>query len=474
MSEPMDVEKDMREISSAPEPDAEFMNSLRSHFIAEGYAIAKQRQETPMKTNLFFKRPLWAQAALGVLVLIVLLTAPAMVSALRRLFGYVPNVGVIDQTVQVRMLAEPVTVVRENVSVTVEQVVANALETVVIYSYDLPAEVVYPAEVVMDTRTPRLTSPDGTQFDFLLGQQVAHFDCAACDLRYSMRFAPLPADVDVVVLDVPGLTGLPVDAAPLDWQFQLQLKIASPEDIMPVIEQTMEPTPLETETGAATQPEIPYGIVHVLDKFVPLDDGYLLYGFTTWTDPIVPAYGLSPVLATITDANGNDVPFEFVDPGVYPNANELRQYWAYKLTTTQIQAPLTLNFVLTASIPADGGSFTFEPGANPQTGQRWDINQEVIVNGSPVRVLYGEYAGFDSGNFLFAMQSDTNIVGATITDLNHPPMGGGGGGGGLPQVGVPFFTNFGYALPIPQGPLTLTFTDVTEIVPGDWTLEWSP
>jgi hypothetical protein len=31
-----------------------------------------------------------------------------------------------------------------------------------------------------------------------------------------------------------------------------------------------------------------------------------------------------------------------------------------------------------------------------------------------------------------------------------------------------------YQMPIPQGPLTLTFTNVQLLLPGDWTLTWSP
>jgi hypothetical protein len=144
------------------------------------------------------------------------------------------------------------------------------------------------------------------------------------------------------------------------------------------------------------------------------------------------------------------------------------------LKGTNLSAPVTLSFAVTASVSADGGSFTFDPGPDPQLGQKWDINQDVTVNNEIVHVLTAEQAGIEEGYFMFTMQSDSNIISAAVIDLAHPPMGGGGGGGGLPEAGVPFASGFGYQLPLPQGPLTLTFTNVEMLIPGDWTLTWTP
>ncbi len=250
--------------------------------------------------------------------------------------------------------------------------------------------------------------------------------------------------------------------------------------IMPAIPPTVtQPaevpqTPTLEQTEISSQPANSYGIINSLDHHVAVLDGYILYGNISWTDPLIPPYGANTTLAGITDANGKEIPFEHADAGVYPVQDELRQYWAYKLNETKIAAPLSLTFVVTASLPVDGGSFTFDPGPNPQLGQKWDINQDVIVNNETVHVLSAEQAGIEEGFFLFTMQSDSNIVSAAITDLAHPPVGGGGGGGGIPEAGVPFQSGFGYQIPLPQGPYTLTFTNVGILVSGDWTLTWSP
>jgi len=233
----------------------------------------------------------------------------------------------------------------------------------------------------------------------------------------------------------------------------------------------------------------PYGIINSLDTSTALPEGYVLYGTFTWTDPRI--NGASVLLVSITDANekeisfenadvkdatGTIIPFEGANSGIYPDLQKERiWYWAYKLNVPNLATPLKLSFVVTATLPVDGGSFTFDPGPNPQLGQKWDINQDVIVNNETVHVLSAEEAGIEEGFFMFAMQSNSNIVGATITDLAHPSVGvGGGGGGGIPEAGVPFNSGFYYQIPLPQTPYTLTFTNVTVLVAGDWTLTLAP
>lgn len=233
---------------------------------------------------------------------------------------------------------------------------------------------------------------------------------------------------------------------------------------------TVTSTPDETPS----QSENPYGITNNLDKVEALADGYILSGNLSWADPLIPPYGASATLTSVKDANGRGIPFEYADTGMYPAQDELRVYWAYKISEMNLGTPLSLSFVVEASLPVDGDSFIFDPGSHPKLGQKWDIDQDVIVNNETIHVLSAEEAGIEEGFFLFTMQSDSNIVNAVITDLAHPPVGGGGGGGGIPQAGVPFSTGFNYQIPLPQGPYTLTFTRVGILVPGNWTLTWSP
>lgn len=468
-----ELEKAVKDVTAVPEPDAEFIHSLRARFVAEGHASAIQHQENSMKNRSLTKRLAWAVAALVLVALAVLSTNPTVVNALKRLFGYVPNVGIIDQSTPVRMLTEPVTVTREGFIVTVEQAVLNGEKTAVVYSYSVPPDYVFPDNISSMTHAPFLTLPDGTRLDIVTARHVASFDCPQCYLRYLMEFPPIPADVNEATLELPDLTAIPADTAPRDWKIQLKFKPADPSEIAPVIEQVVTPVPTTVSTDAPTQSVNTYGITNSLDKFVAVPDGYILYGHTTWTDPVIPPYGVSAQLAVIRDAAGMEIPFDYDMADSNPAPGELSVYWAYKVGTS-FTAPLTLDFVMLASVPADGGSFTFDPGPDPQPGQKWDINQAVTVNNEVIHVLSAEQAGIEPGFFLFTMQSDSNITGAMVMDFDHPPLGGGGGGGGIPSVGAPFNAGFGYQVPVPPGPLTLTFINLQLLVPGDWTVSWSP
>jgi hypothetical protein len=471
-----ELEKAVKEVTTVPEPDAEFLNSLRARFIAEGHASAIKHQETQMKQRSLKKRLAWVAVAFVVVALAVLATNPTVVNALKRLFGYVPNVGIIDQSSQVMVLSKPVTMSREGFTVNVEQAVSNDERITIVYSYSVPAGFSFiPDPQGTYGGEPGLTLPDGTRLDVLVGRRVSTADCPSCSMRYALDFAPVQGSLDSATLELPTLVAMQLGAAPENWSIPLQFRPAGPDDFAPVIEYVVTPLPTSTRPVSETPTESvnTHGITNTLEKFVALPDGYVLYGSTSWSDPAILPYGVGVTLAGIKDANGMDVPFEYDDPGMYPAQGELRMYWAYKIGL-DVTAPLTLNFVMTASLPVDGGSFPFDPGPDPKLGQKWDINQDVLVNGQVVHVLTAEQSGIEPGYFQFMMQPEGNIVGASIVDLAHPPQGFGGGGGGIPEAGTAFAAGFQYQMPLPQGPFTLTFTNIQVIVPGDWTLHWSP
>jgi len=125
-----------------------------------------------MRQKTFSQRLTWALAVLALVTLVVLATQPTVVNALKRLFGYVPNVGIIDQSSEVRVLTGPVTVTREGFTVTVEQAVLNREKAAVVYTYSLPSDYVFPNDSISTTGAPFLTLPDGTnkQYNIPKGQ----------------------------------------------------------------------------------------------------------------------------------------------------------------------------------------------------------------------------------------------------------------------------------------------------------------
>ncbi|MBK8617035.1 MAG: hypothetical protein IPN96_07950 [Anaerolineales bacterium] len=368
-------------------------------------------------------------------------------------------------------MSEPVTIIREGITVNIEQAVLTKEKTIIVYSYILPADFFIPDNTFGDSRSPVLILPDGTRLEPLVRQRLNTMDCPQCSMRYELDFSAIPGNVTGAVLELPSLVAVPVELAPQDWKFQLNFKVADSSDIAPVIEQVVTPVP----TAMAANPCLSFHTVSRITLINSLPCPMVIFCMAVFRGQILSSARMvrTPTWPVLK------MPMEWKSHLIMQMLKCILlslmncQYWAYKIGST-FTAPLTLSFAMTASIPADGGSFTFDPGPDPQLGQKWDINQGVTVNGEVIHVLTVEEAGIEPGYFLFTMQSDSNIIGAAIADLNYPMMGGGGGGGGMPEERVPFFSGFGYQVPIPQGPLTMTFINIQMVIPGDWNIVWSP
>ena len=73
-----------------------------------------------------------ARPALALIVILLALSLlTGVVYAIGKSLGYIPGVGIIDLSAPLRVLAEPVTVTREGITLTVTQAVLSADKTVV-------------------------------------------------------------------------------------------------------------------------------------------------------------------------------------------------------------------------------------------------------------------------------------------------------------------------------------------------------
>ena len=71
-----------------------------------------------------------------VLALLTLLALTGVAYAIGKSLGYIPGLGVVDQNTPLRVLAEPVVVEREGVTVTVEKGTADLQKTILRISVD--------------------------------------------------------------------------------------------------------------------------------------------------------------------------------------------------------------------------------------------------------------------------------------------------------------------------------------------------
>jgi hypothetical protein len=190
-------EDNIRESFGVPEPRAKFLSDLQSN-------LERRASEKKMDRRAALPlRPAWAipTAILAALLLVTLAIGPRKVfAAFKQLLGYIPGIGIIEQGNGLRILAEPVTLTREGITITVSQAVLTGAGTQLEYSITGVSLSAYPREEsnpgCMDAGYLRL--PDGTQLASGAGRGVSNqfnFDqpghlCAALHLEYPAGRCP--------------------------------------------------------------------------------------------------------------------------------------------------------------------------------------------------------------------------------------------------------------------------------------------
>jgi hypothetical protein len=394
----------------------------------------------------------------------LLVAVPEAAEAMKRLLGYIPGVGVVEQSMPIRVLAEPVSVTREGVTVEVKQATLTADRTVIVYSvYGVPASAYPRREDVAGCYSPEyLRLPDGTK----LGLDDAGFS--------GRGIPPVPIDVNEATFILPCISSTLPGTVPEDWELHLRFVPAPPDmTVMPVMEITPSSETNELQTPSASQSV-------VVNKVVDTGDGYILVG-SFHPETTQDRWVQITEAARITDAQGrevfyttpNDVDALFEDdPG--------GSGWAYEIKGANIAYPLMITFSGVYISPADPQAeveFEFNAGPNPQLGQEWILNKDIQISGHTLRLVsissgsHGGSPGNPSGGYSFNFTCDPDVNGVRMDIEGHTPNGGGGGGGaGLGEFGV----DLSYP-DLPTGILKVILSDLTVITgPGTWQAEWQP
>jgi len=499
MNVPPEFEQHLRRALDVPEPGNASLNTLRERFVTRGAAQlrspnggaslpAQSAQASPSRPWFTSLSMAWKFALVLLVVLGLLVSfSPQVVNALRGLFGYIPNVGVVDQSDAVLVLDESVQVTLGEIPLTVERAFATREKTVVVYQYIAPpwdGSKYQQAEPLAPDR-PALLLPDGSRFEVVTGRRLQADNGA---IRYALEFGPLPLEVTTATLLLDRLAVMPPELSPKDWSIPLRFKPGDPSEILfsvTVYEPSAVPTtaaPADTQPAQSTAAVEPttratpaYGASIVLEKSVELPDGYLLMGSFRWTDPSVGQNDLELGMPVISDASGQTIEYEGAPVDTYPQTGELRENWAFKIPGKTFATPLRVEFYVTLH-EAASGSFQFDPGSNPSSEQTYDLELDLPVNAHQLKIVSATYKTLPPNNhlFLFTLTADEYVIGARIIDPAHPPMGGGGGSNGIPLTAVPFSSGLVVEGDLPQGPLSLQITSLDVLIPGDWVITWSP
>jgi hypothetical protein len=425
-----------------------------------------------------------AAAVVALLVIVtVLMNVPAVRAALQSWFGYVPGIGLVSEG-QIRVLAEPVSVTRDGITLKIEHVLVDSSQTTIIYSVEGLA-------MEMLDNQPNWNSP-GCYIDPTLrlpDDQLSSTNQIGTSwitgYQHKTIYPAIPSTVNEVTFIMPCIRSAIPGKAPENWELSFRL-IPAPPDMtaFPVIEISTPvaetPTVLsQTEPMTTLSTE---GISLALDRAVEMDDGYLIYATLHWENSRFSSIDRNDTSSIhLLDANGQEIPYTYdLDALSSMEWQPGKTSFALRTAPIQVAGPITLvldSVVVTVAVPVDA-AFTFDPGPDPQPGQVWELNKDIDVGyGHSIRILRATYPKPPMENFplqpgfSFDIQSTTGVMQAMLLDKDHPFAGGGGGGGSFTGI---FSSGFSYAGEMPEGPITVHIESIGFNMPARLETSWTP
>lgn len=480
------------EISQAlyvPDASDVFVKSLRQKLLA-------QTPQPARSARPFWLRPAWIAtlAVLIVLFVTTLLIGPQKVwAAFQGWFGYIPGLGVVQNGSELRLLAEPVSLQRDGITLTIENAAADPTRTILVYkteglsvaasnSQGEPAPTGGPAVLVL---------PDGS----VLTSQHLSSDLWATGYRDRLEFPALPEDVSTAELFINRLDTMPEGAAPQGWRISFQLNPAPPDlKVMPVYQiNTPTAAPVQTLSPAGEPATLNIieesGIQFVLDQVIEIETGYQFQGRVLWkADADIIWVDPDPFSIQLTSA-GVEIPVEPADVnGTYDPNHPNQAYWAVQTNTKSLPGPVQISLDWMSIYKRVDLPFQLDLGGAPEINQVWKPGLSFSYEGKSILLttvqLFLNSKGNPNLNFYF--KADPEVMVITVSDPNLIPpeietaAGGGGGGGGggwhnpnQPDPEATTFTNLVYGA-LPVGKRDLNINSIEIRVPSAQTVTWQP
>lgn len=476
-------------------PREAFADRLEADLLGrwERLARASQPREAGRDPVRFLSRHRWAAAAAALLVVatvVLSVLGPQRVWAdLLHLLGYVPGVGFVDLE-GMRVLAAPVEVTREGVTLRVEQVLAGSKgTTVVIGSEGLPPQDRSTTERAGEGTglEPTLHLPDGStltprQWDVRRGVGT-------------IQFPPLPEGVYRVTLAVPRLPLVWPGEAPEGWSVPLALRPATGELVAELFPQPYAPAgAIDTHEGVALRV---LAVAHTAEETV-------LQVRVQWRD----AAWYFPHLGFYRPPRLEDdlghVYHEGPPPGVGSEAARVVEQIEVDRDATPTPAPALPSYEEAISfapvspaaarltlwvdhieftVPVEE-EFGLDLGSDPQVGDRWPLDVELMVAGFPVHMtgarLVEERVPDRDGTVLERQlqfeiepvegQEERELHSICLEGRVAGFSGAGCGGGGTDR---PPHLDIEAGRPTPTGHVRVQLRAAYVLFRGPWQLDWT-
>lgn len=414
-----------------------------------------------------------ARPALAImLAILALLLLTGVAYAIGRSLGYIPGVGIVEQGTPIRVLAEPVSVTRDGITLTITNAILTLDKTVVEFTLEnVPLGALSQDENVFGcSSSAELHLPDGTTLQIMKGSASMNMT--------RFEYASIPANENEAVFVLPCIMNTLPGLAPEHWELPVHFVPAPPDmTVVPVIEIQPSPTP---EASLSSVEESPLSITKVMG----IGDNYIIMGeFDAaktkdplnadarwqWTDAI-----------KVTDGNGQDiystVPTDIELPvPTTPSA----EVWAYQISRN-FSPPLTVSYAGIYIMPVNQPQtfqLELDTGVNPQPGQEWILNKEFTLDGYSIRLvsIVASQNGYDftfENSFYDPFSSNLFVENSNALSVEHidiagyTPIGGGGGGGSIGKMYE--------KLPTGKLKIQISIQHLQSLNKKSWQIQWSP
>jgi len=409
-----EFEEKVRKAMQTPEANPEFAKRLRNELV---------RRPVQMKSR--FLKPAWSVAFVLALAVIVV-SVPGLAAALGRVFGYVPEVGLIETTNGLRMLAEPVSVTRDGVTITITNVLVYDDHIELMYEVDgiqpnynhTPdfCGTIRPDNSFWSDADADLRLPDGTiiRRDYAGEYQFAN--------RYAMQpvyAIQLPADVDEMTFVLKCIPFTKLGDVPENWEIPFKLMTVPAGEVVgyPVIEVTQ---PVATEDAPASPSAEPVSAPKVtitLERIVPTDANMVVYFYLNIENADPSLISLMPRSVFVIDSQGQK--FRMIGSFVWqPFEHQVGSSFEFVSEGKPAPGPLTVvvdeiiayympMYVDPPQATPEEMTFTFDAGDAPQQGQIWDLNKTFTIAGYDFEIAQAQamtFADIETPNFIDGSQ----------------------------------------------------------------------
>lgn len=391
-----------------------------------------------------FMQTLRAKPALLMLFILLALTLLTGVAyAIGRLSGFIPGFGFTSDAGAVMMLKETVSAESGGVTVSVEKAVSDRSRFWVEANVrGLPAGQDYSQAFVLLS--------GGEKIQYQMGYST---DIEEGEARLTFTFPALTGNPLGVTLLIENLGGQ-------NFSLPLELRPLQPGELIPAL--PTEAAPLQSETHD--------GLTLVLDNVAP-DKDKTVFQVSLRFDQEGMSLN-SDWNVTLTDADGGLYPLTDITPATLASTGETKVYattpfeGSERLILSLATFPDPENLSMSIDIWEDAPGFTFDPGANPQVGQTWQLDETVQAGAYTLRVVGARLTAPNELLFEFTPSGS-----ATGVMLYSPQASGASGGAPMGEENFTAGMTFGK---IPNQPFMVYVSRVYYTLRGKWEIHWQP